>query len=63
MDNNPNRIYYYNDVVLCPKCNCIFKVGNYNKHILTKKHYNNMKRKQYKNQDYIKTGNYIISFS
>jgi len=58
-----NLTYYYNDVILCCKCNCTFKIGNYNKHILTKKHFNNMKRKEYKIQDYIKTGNYNIVFT
>ncbi len=58
-----NLTYYYDSIIFCPKCNCIFKVGNYNKHILTKKHFNNMKRKEYKINDYIKTGTYNIEFT
>ena len=58
-----NITYYYDSLIFCPKCHCLFKINNYNKHIMTRKHFYNASKKKYKNEDFIKTGNYKICFN
>ena len=58
MDNK--LTYYYDDIILCIICHKIFKINNYDKHLLSKNHITLKRKKHYK----INSNNkYIIEFT